>query len=121
MIRHLDEGDYFSAFLCLAISKSGELFFWPLKISNKGRANMWNESALEIAKKATDSWVKIRSRQEDGKGSGFYDPEIPTAQFDDPVWPAKTLKELYDIAFKGDRIIDRMDHLVIQKLFGQIK
>lgn len=82
---------------------------------------MWNESALEIAKKATENWVKKRSRHEDGKGSGYYDAEIPTAHFDDPVWPAKGLKELYDIAFKGDRIVDRMDHLVIQKLFGQIK
>ncbi|HEY1422687.1 MAG TPA: hypothetical protein VGF20_04480, partial [Candidatus Acidoferrum sp.] len=68
MVPHLDPEDFFYAFLCLAISKSGELFFWPLKISNKGRANMWNDSALEIAKKATESWVKIRSRQEDGKG-----------------------------------------------------
>jgi hypothetical protein len=121
MVPHLDPEDFFYAFLCLAISKSGELFFWPLKISNKGRTNMWNESALEIAKKATENWVKKRSRHEDGKGSGYYDAEIPTAQFDDPVWPAKGLKELYDIAFKGDRIVDRMDHLVVQKLFGQIK
>jgi hypothetical protein len=122
MIRHLDSDDYFLAYLCLTISKSGELFFWPLKISSSGRSNMWNDSALEIAKKAKDNWVKIRSRREDGKGgSGYYDAEIPTAHFDDPVWPNKSLKELYDIAFKGDRIINRMDHLVIQKLFGQIK
>jgi hypothetical protein len=82
---------------------------------------MWNESSLEIAKTAIRSWVKIRSRQEDGKGSGFYEADVPLAQFDDPVWPNKTLKELYDIAFKGGRIIDRPDHLVVQKLFGQIK
>ena len=121
MVPHLDPEDIFYAFLCLAISKSGELFFWPLKISSAGRANMWNESALEIAHKAKEVWLKIRSRQEDGKGSGFYDAEIPITQFGEPVWPKKTLHELYSIAFKGDRIIDRADHLVIQKLTGQIK
>ena len=121
MVRHLDEGDIFYALLCLAISKSGELFFWPLKTSNKGRANMWNDSALEIAKMAITKWVKIRSRQEDGKGGGFYQPEIPIADFGEPTWPDLNLKELYDIAFKGDRIIDRFDHLVIQKLTGKVK
>ena len=122
MVRHLDADDIFYAYLCLAISKSGELFFWPLKISNKGRSNMWNDSAIEIAKLATDKWVKIRSRQEDGKGGGYYAPEIPLANFGEPPWPTElTLKQLYDIAFKGDRIIDRVDHLVIQKLTGQVK
>jgi hypothetical protein len=120
MVCHLDADDIFYARLCLAISRSGEVFFWPLKM-NKGRANLWNDSALEIAKLAIDSWVKIRSRQEDGKGGGYYEAEIPIASFGDPVWPDLGLKQLYDIAFKGDRIVDRIDHLVIQKLTGQIK
>jgi hypothetical protein len=120
MIRHLDEADIFYATFCLAISKSRELFFWPLKES-KGRSNMWNESAFQIAKMATTKWVKIRSRLEDGKGGGYYEPEIPLADFGDPVWPDLTQKQLYDIAFKGGRIVDRVDHLVIQKLTGQIK
>jgi hypothetical protein len=120
MIPHLDEGDIFYALLSLAISKSGQLFFWPLKIS-KGKSNMWNDSGLEIAKMGTDKWVKIRSRQEDGKGGGYYEAEIPIASFGEPTWPDLTLKQLYDIAFKGDRIVDRVDHLVIQKLTGQIK
>jgi hypothetical protein len=120
MTRHLDDGDIFYATFCLAISKSRELFFWPLKES-KGRSNSWNESALQIAKMATGNWVKIRSRQEDGKGSGYYEAEVPIADFGEPVWPDLTLKQLYDIALKGDRIIDRPDHLVIQKLTGQVK
>src|SRR5262245_21998152 len=107
MVRHLDNDDIFYAYLCLAISKSGQLFFWPLKISNEGRSNAWNDSALEIAKQAIDKWVKIRSRQEDGKGGGYYQPEIPIASFGEPTWPELGLKQLYDIAFKGDRIVDR--------------
>ena len=122
IVPHLDPDDICYAYLCLAISKSGELFYWPLKISNKGRANLWNDSALGIAKEATTKWVKMRSRREDGKGgSGFYQEEIPIANFGDPKWPELTQKQLYAIAFKGDRIIDRVDHLVIQKLTGQVK
>lgn len=121
MVCHLDEDDIFYAILALAISKSGELFFWPLKMSSKGRSNMWNDSALEIAKSAIHKWTKIRSRQEDGRGSGYYAPEIPLADFGDPVWPDLSVKQLYDIAFKGGRIIDRVDHLAIQKLTGQVK
>ena len=120
MVRHLDEDDIFYAIFCLCISKSGELFFWPLKQS-KGRGNMWNDSALQIAKMATTKWVKRRSRLEDGKGGGFYEAEIPIIEFGEPVWPDLTQKQLYDIALKGDRIIDRVDHLVIQKLTGQVK
>jgi hypothetical protein len=120
MIVHLDADDIFYAYLCLAISKSGELFFWPLK-TNTGRANMWNESALGIAKMGTNSWVKIRSRLEDGKAGGYYEAEIPIKSSGDPTWPNLSRKQLYDIAFKGDRIVDRIDHLVIQKLTGQVK
>jgi len=121
MVRHLDEGDIFYAKFCLAISKSRELFFWPIKESAQGRNNMWNDSAFDIAKMAIGKWVKIRSRQEDGKGGGYYEAEIPIIEFGEPVWPDLTQKQLYDIALKGDRIIDRVDHLVIQKLTGQVK
>jgi len=121
MVRHLDPDDISYAYLCLTISKSGEVFFWPVKISRDGRANRWNDSNLEIAKLARTKWVKRRSRLEDGKGSGYYQEEIPIANFGDPKWPDLTLKQLYDIAFKGDRIIDRVDHPVILKLTGQIK
>ena len=118
---HLDPTDIYYVFLCLAISKSGLLFFWPVKISRDERRNSWNDSALDIAKQAVTTWVKIRSRQEDGKGSGYYEADAPIADFGEPAWPDLSLTQLYDIAFKGDRIINRMDHLVIQKLSGQVK
>jgi len=120
VIPHLDPDDIFYAYLCLAVSASGQPFFWPVKVSRSERANPWNESALLLAKKAIDSWVKIRSRQEDGKGQGHYDGEEPIGNFGQPVWPELTQKQLYDIAFKDGRIINSVDHLVIQKLTGQV-
>jgi len=119
--QHLDPDDFFYAYLCLAISKSGLPFFWPVKVPSAERRNNWNESALAVAKLAVDRWIKLRSRQEDGRGGGFYEGEEPIFNFKDPVWPNLTLKELYDIAFKGGRIIDRMDHEAIQKLTGQVQ
>jgi hypothetical protein len=121
MVPHLDPDDLFYAYLCLAVSKSGIVFFWPVKVPSKERRNAWNESALVVAKQAVDNWVKMRSRQEDGKGAGFYEAEIPIANFGDPVWPELSLKALYDITFKGDRIINRIDHPAILKLTGQVK
>jgi hypothetical protein len=121
MVPHMDPDDFYRAYLCSAISKSGILFFWPVKLPKDGRTNAWNESALVVAKQAIDSWAKLRSRQEDGRGGGFYEAEIPLANFGEPLWPELSLHELFSIAFKGDRIIDRVDHMVIQKLTGQIK
>jgi len=119
VVPHLDTADFHYSYLFQAISKSGVSFFWPVKINNQ-RRNSWNESALTIAQLATTKWVKIRSRQEDGKGSGFYEAEEPIATFPDPTWPPLSQKELIDIAFKGGRIIDRVDHEAIKKLSGEI-
>jgi hypothetical protein len=121
MVPHMDQDDIFYAYLCLAVSTSGQPFFWPVKVSKPDRTNQWNDSALLLAKKAIDVWVKMRSRQEDGRGQGHYDGEEPIGNFGNPVWPELTSKQLYDIAFKDGRIIDRVDHLVIQKLTGQVK
>jgi hypothetical protein len=121
IVPQMDPDDIFYAYLCLAVSVSGQPFFWPVKVSKPDRTNQWNDSALLLAKKAIESWVKIRSRQEDGKGQGHYAGEEPIGNFGKPVWPELTQKQLYDIAFKDGRIIDRVDHLVIQKLTGQVK
>jgi hypothetical protein len=117
---HLDPDDFFYAYLCLAISKSGVLFFWPVKVPSAERRNTWNESALVVARLAVEKWIKLRSRQEDGRGGGFYEGEEPLITFKDPVWPNLSLKELYDIAFKGGRLIDRIDHEAVKKLTGQV-
>jgi hypothetical protein len=121
IIPYLDLDDFYYAYLCLAISKSGIVFFWAVKVPSNERRNTWTESALAVAKLAIGRWIKLRSRQEDGRGGGFYEAEEPLATFPDPIWPKLTLKEHYDIAFKGGRIIDRVDHEAIRKITGQIK
>jgi hypothetical protein len=119
IVQHLDPADFFYAYLCLAVTKSGLPFFWPVKVPNSERRNEWTESALGIARLAVDKWVKRRSRQD--IGGGYYEAEEPIGIFKEPVWPNLSQKELLDIAFKGGRIIDRIDHEAILKITGQIQ
>ena len=120
IVPHLDPVDFFYAYLCLAITRQGTLFFWTLKISTEDRRNSWNESALVVAKAAIDNWLKLKSRQEEGAGGGFYEAEIALGNFPEPQWPSMTQAEVYQIAFKGGRIIDNLEHPALQKLSGAI-
>jgi hypothetical protein len=118
---HLDPADFYLAFLCLTVSRQGIPFFWNLKVPSDERRNAWTDSAITIAKIAIDKWVKIRSRQEDGRGQGFYEAEESLATIPDPVWPDLSVSELYEIAFKGGRIIDTFEHAALKKLTGEIQ
>jgi hypothetical protein len=120
IVPHLDPADFFFAYLCLAITRQATLFFWPLRISAGERRNQWNESALIVAKTAIDSWTKMKSRREEGRGGGYYEGEIALGNFPEPIWPTMTQQELYNIAFKGGRIIDQFEHPALQKLSGAI-
>jgi hypothetical protein len=120
IVPHLDPVDYFFAYLCLAITRQGALFFWPIKISTDDRKNSWNESALVVAKNAIDNWIKLKSRQEEGRGGGYYEGEIALGNFPEPAWPSMSQQELYNIAFKGGRNIDTFEHPALQKLSGAI-
>jgi hypothetical protein len=74
-----------------------------------------------VARSALDNWIKLKSCQEEGGGGGgYYEGEIALGNFADPTWPTMTQQELYNIAFKGGRIIDHFDHPALQKLSGAI-
>jgi hypothetical protein len=121
IVPHLDPRDYFFAYLCLAINRQGKPFFWPIKISTGERRNSWNESALVVARSAVDNWMKLKSCQEEGGGAGgYYEGEIALGNFVDPIWPELSVQELYNIAFKGGRVIDHFEHPALQKLSGTI-
>jgi hypothetical protein len=38
----------------------------------------------------------------------------------DPEWPPAAINEILRVAFKGGRVIDSLDHPLIQKLRGRV-
>jgi len=110
------DGNYQPANIVTAISKSGELFLWPLKLPKKdGRDNQWFQSARDAAEIAKKNWINIKAdhvmkRYKVKKAEGnIRDPEWPTISFDEII---EKVSSLY--------LIDSEKHLVLQRLRGLI-
>ena len=92
-------------------------FLWPIPLPGPdGRWNRWHESAATAAELAETHWLKVVSDMR----AGCYSRHVAPATIPEPDWPAELpLEELLRLAFK-DRFIDRMDHLVLKRLRGEI-
>ncbi len=104
--------------LVVTISRNSPVpFLWPITLPGPdGRPNRWNESALEAARHAEQSWLRVASDMT----AGCYVPHVAAANLPDPVWPADlTLPELLRLAFRG-RFIDSLDHIILRKLRGEV-
>jgi len=100
---------YYDCILCLTVTRHGEPGIWPLKCTD----NDWHVSAREIAEKAKGEWLKLISNRD----SGHYDFGLAADQSKEPSWPAESFEQLLEKAFTG-RIIDTLEHEVIQELSG---
>jgi hypothetical protein len=100
--------------LHLAVNRQAQPFLWPIKLPTDNRRNPWLDSAMDAAAEAERRWVRLVA------GRGSYDifvassPDIP-----DPEWPVETFNELLRLAFR-ERLVDRPDHPVVQRLAGAI-
>lgn len=93
------------------------LLIWPQKLPDEdNRGASWHASALEVAEIAKKNWVKKVSN----RSINEYEPVVAVADWGDPTWPSETFDELLKMAFKGDRLIDRPDHPILQKLRGEL-
>jgi hypothetical protein len=102
--------------LFAAITTHKVLFLWPVKLpGDDGRTDHWNESALEAARLAKRSWIRVCSNQ----ALGAYDVIEAAGELHEPEWPQETsFNELVKIAFKG-RIIREWEHPVLKRLRGE--
>jgi hypothetical protein len=101
--------------LTLAYSRESGPFIWPLKLPEMdSRKDDWTASALRIAQRGENSWVKIYARP----GGNSYSFKEARASLPEPPWPDKTFRELIDLAFDGKKIADRNDPLV-RRLLGE--
>ena len=101
--------------LVLAVDRLGTSFIWPLALPDPERPNAWHLSAMEADNAAQQHWVRIQSNQ----ALGAYEVYEAQGELTDPVWPEESWQKLVHVAFKG-KIIDTHDHIVLQKLRGEL-
>jgi hypothetical protein len=101
--------------LRLAVNRQGDIFVWPIRLPGvDGTSNSWNESALEVADRASESWVRLSANRR----VGAYDIAVASIS-EDPRWPDKPFNDVLRIAFKG-KVIDSLDHPVLRRLRGEV-
>jgi len=110
----LDENDFFTATIHLAINRQKVLFLWPVRLpSPGGRVSLWHTSAAEAAEKAMKGWVRITPNM----SLGAYEIFEAAATYSEPEWPELSMCELLRIGFK-QFLIEGPEHPVIQRLQG---
>mgnify|MGYP006971713840 CR=1 FL=1 len=98
------------------INRQGVVFLWPIRLPGAdGRRDAWNESALQAAELAMDTWVRVSSNM----ALGGYDVHQAVGDIPEPKWPEKTFEELVQVAFRH-LYIDTLDHPVIRQLQGAV-
>jgi hypothetical protein len=108
------QSECYFATLFTAISRTGVLFMWPVKIpAADGRTSEWNVSAAAAAQYAMKGWVRIKSSM----SLGAYEIFEAAGSIPDPTWPDLSFNEIYRIAFR-DKIIRDLNHPVVKRLRG---
>ncbi len=106
-------GEWVAKVLATCQTKQGGLYLWPVKLPGAdGRIDSWNESALHILNEYAGRWIRVTANRE----LGAYDVVEPITLLAPPEWPASS-DDLLRKAFR-DRVIDRVDHPVINMLRG---
>jgi hypothetical protein len=109
-------GEAVSKMLYTAITSTGTVFLWPVKLPDEqDRLDEWNAVAHQAAELATKKWVRMSANM----SAGCYDVMEATATFREPAWPDVTLAKLLEIAFKNKFISDH-DHVVLRRLRGEV-
>jgi hypothetical protein len=98
--------------LTTSITRQGRLFLWPIKLpSSDGKSNIWNETAIEAARRASSAWVRMAADM----AFGTYRVWEAKTVLDEPKWPSLPFKEILKLAFQ-ERRISSLDHPVIKRL-----
>ena len=101
--------------LVLAIDRTNTPFIWPLAHPDPEHPLLWHSSAMEADLEARASWIRIEAN----KNLGAYVMFVAQGQLSEPIWPDVPWNQLVSIAFK-QKIIDSPDHVVAQKLRGEL-
>ena len=94
----------------LCVDGGGQIFVWP--VAAVGSDNQWHRSARKAVEEARSKWIRMIP------ANAGYRIFHPTSPMPEPEWPDTPFGELLDSAFEG-RVIDSMDHPVIEYLAGE--
>ena len=109
-------GDVVPKILFTTISRQGVLSLWPVRLpSTDGRQDNWSRSALEAAKMAMTSWLRMAANM----SLGAYEVFAASSDYQEPEWPDVSFKEILKIAFR-DQYIKDLNHPVVQRLRGAL-
>jgi hypothetical protein len=97
------------AILHFAVSSTGRLFWWHIKMGTEHRRNHWAESALKAVEIAQSKWIRVIAAREG------YEVREAKAQMPEPRWPDMSREDAIKLAFE-DRVIETMDHPVAKRL-----
>jgi hypothetical protein len=107
-------GEFATVTLFTTMSRQGTLFLWPVRLpETDGRKNEWHRSAAEGAERAMKKWVRVTASM----SLGAYEIFEASGELPEPAWPEHSFQEILKIAFR-DRLIDRPDHPLVQRLQG---
>jgi hypothetical protein len=104
--------------LRLYVDRDGRIGLWPLRLSDSDSGdNSYARSAHAAAELAISCWIRVKADQDKRSYEVF--GAVNQVAYGEPEWPQLSQSEILRMAFK-DRLIDRPDHLIVQKLLGAI-
>jgi hypothetical protein len=102
--------------LYTAINRQGTVFLWPVRLPRAdGRDSDWGRSAREAAALAMTAWIRFKANME----LRAYEIFTANGTISEPQWPKESLWDLIRIGFR-DKLIDRLDDPILQRLRGEI-
>jgi len=101
-----------------AINKHHKVFLFPVRLPSADgdqRLRRMSDSALRGAEQAKTLWTKLAW----DKSVGAWEMYRAKGDLGEPVWPEKSFRDLFELAFRGN-VIDSADHVVIRELEGEL-
>jgi hypothetical protein len=112
VLAELDAGSLYPCVIFPWITRKSEVSVLPVPLCDTdGRDNDWWASMREVMSRyaAEGQWIRIAG------GNQAYEVEVAENEaLPDPKWPDVPLNTILRTAFKGGRMIDSLDHPVIQ-------
>ena len=101
--------------LRVCITRTGTRFLWAVPLPTPdGRENAWHKTARDAAGMAETGWVRMAANM----GAGCYDVYEAPKGLSEPDWPEDSLSELLRVAFGANRLINTVDHPILNRLRG---